>query len=742
MQMSKKNINIILAFGALALVLLALIAIKPGNSTAVAQNATATPTPTIAPTPTLQVPFEQLWMKSPHNDKTSEAFIHWNEEDPKAVPADCATCHSTKGYQDFLGADGSAAGKVDKAAPIGSTVECVACHNQATTNLSSVQFLSTTVGEDKKPQPVVISGLGPEARCMVCHQGRATMTQVDTQLARFKATDPDAVVAPIKENGKDVSLGFINIHYYAAAVTLYGNEVKGGYQYEGKAYDAKNDHVAGFNTCVGCHDPHTLEVKVAQCAECHTGARTVAALKMVREPSSSSDYDGDGNVREGMAEELAGVQAALYKGIQAYAKDVVKTGIVYDPAAHPYFFQDKDGDNKVDKDDKNASVRYTTWTPRLPKAAYNYQVSVKDPGAFAHGNKYIVQLLYDSLEDLNTKLTTKIDMSKMRRDDPGHFAGNTEPFRHWDAEGKTVPGNCAKCHSAGGLPQFIKEGVTISSPASNGFQCTTCHDGANSPKTLAVKDVTFPSGAKVSFGDGVPANLCLACHQGRESTVSVTKVITGLDADKPSDKIGFRNVHYFAAGATMFGTATKGIFEYPGKTYVGQFMHAPTVATCTDCHDKHALAPNTTKCAGCHQGATDPTKIRMTSKDDFDGDGNITEGLAGEVDTYKEVLYKAIQSYAKDVAGTGIVYNTTAYPYFFADKDGDGKPDKNDTGANVGYNAWTPTLLKAAYNYQYYQKDPGAFAHNSPYVMQFMYDSIEAVDGDTTGLTRPEVPAE
>jgi hypothetical protein len=740
--MSKKLMKIMLVTGALALVLLALIALRPVDSSVAAADPTATPTPTAAPTATLEVPFASLWVKSPHNDAKAEAFNHWNETEDKSVPVDCATCHSTKGYQDYLGADGSKAGVVDKPAPIGTTIQCVACHNQATLKLNSVQFLSTT-GEGDKAQPVVISGLGPEARCMVCHQGRATMTQVDAQITKFKATDPDVVVAPIKENGKDVRFGFINVHYFAAAITLYGNEVKGGYQYAGKAYDAKHDHVAGYDTCVGCHDPHTLQVKVDQCAECHTGVKTVEDLKKVREPSSTSDYDGDGNVKEGMADELAGVRDQLYKGMQAYAKDVAKIGFVYDPATYPYFLQDKDGDGKADKDDKDAIIGFSAWTPRLLKAAFNYQISVKDPGAFAHGNKYIIQLLFDSLDDLNTKLATKIDMSKMHRDDAGHFAGNTEPFRHWDTAGMVVPSGCAKCHSAGGLPQFIKEGVNISNPASNGFQCSTCHDEANFPKTLAVKDVQFPSGAKVSFGDGVPANLCLECHQGRESSVSIAKAVQNLDVDKPSDKLGFRNVHYFAAGATMFGTDTKGIYEYTGKTYVSRFMHTKGVQTCTDCHDKHVLAPDTTKCVACHK-TNDATTIRMASKDDFDGDGNATEGIAGEVDTYKEVLYKTIQSYAKDVAGTGIVYDTVAYPYFFVDKDGDGKADKDAKGATIGYNAWTPRLLEAAYNYQYTVKDPGSFVHNGKYVMQAMYDSIEDLNSvlktkiDISKMVRPK----
>ena len=58
---------------------------------------------------------------------------------------------------------------------------------------------------------------------------------------------------------------------------------------------------------------------------------------------------------------------------------------------------------------------FDAWTPRLLKAAYNYQTSIKDPGAFAHGGKYIIELLYDSIEDLNTKLAEPVDMTALNR---------------------------------------------------------------------------------------------------------------------------------------------------------------------------------------------------------------------------------------------------------------------------------------------------------------------------------------
>jgi hypothetical protein len=45
--------------------------------------------------------------------------------------------------------------------------------------------------------------------------------------------------------------------------------------------------------------------------------------------------------------------------------------------------------------------------------------------------------------------------------------------------------------------------------------------------------------------------------------------------------------------------------------------------------------------------------------------------------------------------------------------------------------------LKAAFNYQYVQKDPGTFVHNPKYVMQFVIDSIADMGGSVSAFTRP-----
>ncbi|HZM24263.1 MAG TPA: hypothetical protein VFC02_21130, partial [Anaerolineales bacterium] len=93
------------------------------------------------------------------------------------------------------------------------------------------------------------------------------------------------------------------------------------------------------------------------------------------------------------------------------------------------------------------------------------------------------------------------------------------------------------------------------------------------------------------------------------------------------------------------------------------------------------------------------------------------------IDTLGEALYAEIQKYA-EAHGGSIEYDTVAYPYFFG---ADGK----------AYAAWTPNLVKAAFNYQYIHKDPGNYVHNPKFVIQFLIDSIESLGGDVSKYTRP-----
>jgi hypothetical protein len=715
---------------------------------------------------TVEIPFFDDWFNSGHADITAEAFRHWDEDDPAEVPVRCARCHSSYGYLDYIGADGTKAGVVDSPAEIGSVISCTTCHNDTTVNMSSVVM----------PSGIELTDLGSEARCMQCHQGRQSGINVDKSIEEAMVTSPDVV---------SEELGFLNIHYYAAAATKYGTLAKGGYEYEGKSYDAFFAHVDDFRTCTQCHDPHTLEVRVESCNDCHGwDIWEVEHLRDIRMEGSLVDFDGDGNIKEGIYYELEGLRDILYVTMQAYASQISGTAIIYDGGSYPYFFIDTNADSEVDEGEVTYGNRYNAWTARLVMAAYNYQVSLKDPGAFAHGGKYIIQLLYDSIEDLTKALDTggmaaierpelyspvpatdtqwyaqsggfsgeerqiiasEIELAlqssvldRINRIDAGHFAGSEEAFRHWDEDGE-VPGRCAKCHTAGGLPMFLEEGTTISQPPANGFQCTTCHDdvagkgGSVDFTRYEVEEVTFPSGAVIS-SDYPDMNLCLSCHQGRESTVSVNALTRGINDDTVSERLRFLNIHYFAAGATRYGAEVQGAYQYTGKSYVGFFEHEEDFGSCLSCHDTHNLKVDFLACNECHEPVTSMTDLRSIREyvSDFDGDGDTDEGVFGEIVTMRDKLYQVLQEYSTNVIGTPLVYNGDRYPYYFADADADGLPGIDDSR----FNSWTPRLLRAAYNYQYVLKDPGGYTHNAHYLLQVLYDSLEDLGADVGNMVR------
>lgn len=685
------------------------------------------------PAPGFGVPFLEEWAASPHNAANTEPFTHWDEDDPAVIPASCAKCHSTFGYLDFLGEDGTEFGSVDaESFEIGSTITCLACHNATTASMTTVVM----------PSGLEVEAVGREARCMQCHQGRNSSTSVNAALEAAGAGDDEV--------SEDV--GFYNIHYYAAAATKYGTAAKGGYEYESKTYDAFFTHVEGYEGCTSCHDPHTLEIKVEECTACHIGVESAEDFENVRMFGSMVDYDGDGDTSEGIATEIAGLQEMLYQAIHAYATEISGAGAVYDSHTYPYFFTDTNGDGEAGEDEVNYGNKFSAWTPRLTKAAYNYQVSLKDPGGYAHGGKYIIELLYDSIEDLNTVLSSPVDLSAANRIDAGHFAGSEEAFRHWDEDDPIeVPASCSRCHSATGLPQYIAEGVEVAQPISNGFLCSTCHDDLSTYTRYEVDSVTFPSGASVDSGSA-NTNLCMNCHQGRNSGVGIAASIAkarpvdeageadttrfaGLD-EASNLSSGSTNPHYFAAGATLFGSQVNGGYEYAGKDYVGRFEHVESFSTCTDCHSTHGLEVQIEKCGTCHADGEDLEAIRMSATD-FDGDGDTDEGLAREVETMRDALFAAIQAYAEAQGFTGAVYEGHTYPYWFKDSNANGVADPDEVNYGNQYRGWPPRMFGAAYNYNWATKDPGAFAHNGKYILQLLYDSIQDLGGSVAGMARP-----
>jgi len=77
----------------------------------------------------------------------------------------------------------------------------------------------------------------------------------------------------------------------------------------------------------------------------------------------------------------------------------------------------------------------------------------------------------------------------------------------------------------------------------------------------------------------------------------VNEAVADLEPDVVSASLSFKNIHYFAAGATLFGTEVMGAYEYEGRTYNGRFMHVGSFDTCAECHDSHTGKPKVEVCS-------------------------------------------------------------------------------------------------------------------------------------------------
>ena len=324
------------------------------------------------------------WAESTHSDAGSDAFTHWDEDDPPLIPTNCAKCHSTYGYRDFMGADGSAERQVDEQAETGTVVFCSACHNDPAHEMTSVAF----------PSENTIDQLGREAICMQCHQGLRSTGDVEQAIAGYPE---DQVVDELE---------FINVHYQIAAATLFGNEARGGYQYPDQAYVDRFEHDDTVETCVECHDPHSQRITVEECSVCHLAVVDFSDLRSIR--ATDNDYDGDGDIQEGVALEIEALHQMVYAALQDYAREEIGTPLIY-AKQFPYFFIDSDDDGEVDQEETAFPNQYSTWTPRLVRTAYNYHFVHEDPGAYVHNARYVLQLLYDSLADLDQVTDTAIE---------------------------------------------------------------------------------------------------------------------------------------------------------------------------------------------------------------------------------------------------------------------------------------------------------------------------------------------
>ncbi|GAA4160653.1 cytochrome C [Shinella granuli] len=309
------------------------------------------------------------WARSGHSDSASVSFSYWNEAG--VIPPVCSVCHSGAGFRSFHGLDGSEPGLPAHPVPVGGVVDCETCHN---TGLASIAEIALPSGV-RHP---VNAG---EVPCMTCHQGRSAGATVGKAIEGKPDDTPDP------------ALTFINPHYATAAAALLGGYGGSGYHYAGKTYSGRFLHARPVETCVSCHDPHSLQVAEETCLTCHASG-TAADIRISR-----ISFDGTGDLKKGIRHDIAENARRLKGMLEDYASKVAGVPMLYDGSHHPYFFTDANGDGVADQAD-GKPVPYNAWTPRLLKAAYNWKFVGSDKGIHVHNPHYALELLHDSTEDL------------------------------------------------------------------------------------------------------------------------------------------------------------------------------------------------------------------------------------------------------------------------------------------------------------------------------------------------------
>jgi hypothetical protein len=194
----------------------------------------------------------------------------------------------------------------------------------------------------------------------------------------------------------DANAGVTNVsaHRLEAASTLYGSAAGSWYQYAGKTYVATFTHGAtatANGSCITCHNPHTLEIKLATCQGCHGTSASAAVdpdgiVTTWSTPAGSSTWTATPFNAKQDVDVLASALAATLqsKGVCFPSQAIGGTAVT------PYSYSGT-----------CSTTTKASLTPRLLRASFNYGAYLQgDPGAWAHNPDYVKQVLYDSITDL------------------------------------------------------------------------------------------------------------------------------------------------------------------------------------------------------------------------------------------------------------------------------------------------------------------------------------------------------
>jgi hypothetical protein len=296
--------------------------------------------------------------------------------------------------------------------------------------------------------------------------------------------------------------------------------------------------------------------------------------------------------------------------------------------------------------------------------------------------------------------------------------------------------------------------------------CWTCHNphvsqidaNVRIPVKLSINTTYFadpvknPNGGINKFMDGtdIPSNvgngiICLFCHQGRESGLTVflnIKKNTPVDPyTNPDARLtginSFQNPHYLESGAILWAKNNwEYIFGGTPQTY-SSGIAGHQQENCMGCHmgeasangleGGHTWRPRIETCQKCHGSVTNFQDILASA--DWDGNGK------------RESAFLEIGAVIDPVAGTGNfglmgqLRQALAAKGIFYNPNGPGQYFFTSEAFTTQFTNWTTNTLTAAFNLSFlYKAGNCRYVHNPFYSAQILQDSLRALGVTPTGV--------
>jgi hypothetical protein len=614
------------------------------------------------------------------------------------------------------------------------------------------------------------ANLNPSEANMVCGQCHVRGKSVDsfTEFAEASATAPVQAPFPAKlnENGELMKFrpgldDLTEFYSFDSGVGTFDSQYWGGEPSGGNFQASRQHHQQYIDMLQGPHAPdQDFDPRCFDCHELHNNAspgrhQVVTSITddnvVVKTANDDNSlclacHAGHGPFAAVTVEDVARINSNSAFNL---LMEPVKTAVT-DHTQHYYDPANQDGSNgssrcsrchmpKTAKTALNYDIHSHTFEVIEPAASKTTSLSPGVPNGCTSCHAAADDIALDDLQaafdakfpkggdgTLDATLrAADLEFSQWAGSGHADYAG--DPFNRWNEDG-SVSASCAKCHSKDGFIDFAADG-TVDAAAKLGttLSCGACHTNGDSsmlytdPSTRyatqvanidilvdpePLESVVFPSGLTANLGDA--SNMCMACHQGRESKNSVDAATPATDGT-----FRFTNIHYYAAAASFFGTDVQGGYEYEAATssfavdpvYAGRNLfpaHPATLQTCIGCHlqegaANHTFIPDVARCIECHGGTTVETLGGSPSQ-------NLADILA-----LKDQVHTLLTGSGVNALGN--------YPYFS--------------------NITTIEQLKAAYNWQVANAEPCGYIHNGTYIKQLLYDSIVDL---STALGAPATP--